>query len=170
MLDTTRAATLIDNIKRAAEAARAHLSWWTVDCAGMRDEADRIANALYMVAAGIECDVREAISKDLVDSQAIRAVALEVRSCDDDILARPLDKRLHLDDVACFAVSVAGAVPADRAAELGRVADSIDHCASSARFILTADTGQRRRPTELVTIARLIRHLAATVHPHSREG
>lgn len=170
MLDTTRAATLIDDIKRAAEAARAHLSWWTVDCAGLRDEADRIANALYMVAVGIECDVRKAISKDLVNAQAIRAAALEVRSCDNDVLARQLDKRLHLDDVACFAVSVAGAESADRAAELGRVADAVDHCASSARFVLTADTGQRRRPTELASAARLIRHLALAVQPDSRRG
>lgn len=168
MLDTARVAALIDEVKRSAEAARAHLSWWSLECAGMREHADHIANALYAVAAGIECDVRKEISKDLVDAQAIRSVAIERSSC--GATADCLELRLNLGDIACFAVPVAGKSAMDRSVELGQIAESIDNCASSARFVLSADTGRSRWPAELAATARLIRHLASAAHRDAQEG
>ncbi|SLH39177.1 hypothetical protein [Mycobacteroides abscessus] len=160
VFDMARSADLINGIRREAEAARAHISCWALDRYAMRAPADRIADALYAVALGIECDLRKVISKDLVDAQAFRALTGELGPPDDNTAVEVLQEGLNLENVRCFAVPVTG--EHTRAVELGQIAAAIDNCASSARFILNTRTGRRRWPTELTTIAHQIRYIAAS--------
>ncbi|OHV03537.1 hypothetical protein [Mycobacterium talmoniae] len=151
-LDVDQAATLILDIKRAAEAVRA-----TAD--SMSDPAHRLADSLHLLAAEIECDVRKEIWLDLAGAQKIYACAAELAPRDDDDSPGILEHGLTLGEVPCFAVPSNEPI-SERVSALVRAADSIQQCSTMARFVLYSDTGQRRR-AELAAVARQVREAAA---------
>lgn len=158
-LDTDRAVDLVTGLRQAAEVVRAY------GTNGRRAPlVHEIAAELHLIAVEIECDVRKAMSIDLSDAQAIRAIRIGDEVADRDagcevIWSFELATVPVFVPAAATSIQEASAALADAAARVGRLGEE-------ARFVLMSDTSALRRG-QIVKVVGRIKELAAALQ-HQR--